>query len=72
VELAYDYVRETALIGLRDLEQNARGGASLAGTWIALVGGLGYGGSSPSLCPAVSIHAVLSPEPRARTKEVGS
>ncbi len=44
VELAYDYVGEAALIDLRDVEHNTRDGvhiASLAGAWIALVGGLG-------------------------------
>jgi trehalose/maltose hydrolase-like predicted phosphorylase len=44
VELAYDYVGEAALMDLRDVEQNTRDGvhmASLAGSWIALVCGLG-------------------------------
>ncbi len=44
VELAYDYVGEAALMDLRDVQQNTRDGvhiASLAGAWIALVGGLG-------------------------------
>jgi alpha,alpha-trehalose phosphorylase len=44
VELAYDYAGEAALIDLRDVEQSTRDGlhiASLAGAWIALVGGLG-------------------------------
>ena len=42
--LAHDYIGETALMDLDDLEHNTRDGlhiASLAGTWIALVGGLG-------------------------------
>ncbi|MHB1250602.1 MAG: glycoside hydrolase family 65 protein [Acidimicrobiales bacterium] len=42
--LAYDYLGEAALMDLRDLEHNTRDGlhmASLAGTWIALVAGLG-------------------------------
>ncbi len=42
--LAYDYLAEAALMDLDDLEQNTRDGvhiASLAGTWIALVAGLG-------------------------------
>ena len=42
--LAYDYAAEAALIDLDDLEHNTRDGlhvASLAGTWIALVAGLG-------------------------------
>ncbi|MBX9399558.1 family 65 glycosyl hydrolase [Streptomyces sp. TRM72054] len=42
--LAWDYVAEAALMDLKDLEHNTRDGlhiASLAGTWIALVLGLG-------------------------------
>jgi len=42
--LAHDYLGETALIDLDNLEHNTRDGlhiASLAGTWIALVAGLG-------------------------------
>ena len=42
--LAYDYLAEAALMDLDDLEHNTRDGlhvASLAGTWIALVAGLG-------------------------------
>jgi alpha,alpha-trehalose phosphorylase len=44
LELAYDYLGEAALIDLDDLEHNTRDGlhiASLAGTWLALVLGLG-------------------------------
>ena len=44
LDLAYDYLGEAALMDLRDLEHNTRDGvhiASLAGTWIALVGGFG-------------------------------
>jgi alpha,alpha-trehalose phosphorylase len=44
VELAHDYLGEAALMDLHDLHQNARDGvhvASLAGSWIALVAGLG-------------------------------
>jgi alpha,alpha-trehalose phosphorylase len=43
VQLAYDYLGEAALMDLSDLEHNTRGLhiASLAGTWIALVGGFG-------------------------------
>ncbi len=44
VDLAYDYLGEAALIDLHDLQANARNGlhiASLAGTWIAAVAGLG-------------------------------
>jgi alpha,alpha-trehalose phosphorylase len=42
--LAYDYLAEASLMDLEDLEHNTRDGlhvASLAGTWIALVAGLG-------------------------------
>ncbi|GAA1802972.1 glycoside hydrolase family 65 protein [Luedemannella flava] len=52
LELAHDYIGEAALMDLRDLNQNTRDGvhmASLAGTWLALVAGLGgmrdHGGS---------------------------
>ena len=44
LNLAYDYLAEAALIDLRDTEHNTRDGlhiASLAGAWIALVGGFG-------------------------------
>ena len=44
LELAYDYLGEAALIDLDDLEHNTRDGlhiASLAGSWLALVAGLG-------------------------------
>jgi len=44
LELAYDYLGEAALVDLDDLEHNTRDGlhiASLAGTWIAIVAGLG-------------------------------
>jgi alpha,alpha-trehalose phosphorylase len=44
VELAYDYFAEAALMDLDDLEHNTRDGvhiASLAGAWIAAVGGFG-------------------------------
>ena len=44
LELAYDYTAEAALIDLRDLAGNSHDGlhiASLAGTWLALVGGFG-------------------------------
>jgi alpha,alpha-trehalose phosphorylase len=44
LELAYDYLCETALIDLDDLQHNTRDGlhiASLAGTWIGAVAGLG-------------------------------
>jgi alpha,alpha-trehalose phosphorylase len=43
-QLAYDYLGEAALMDLDDLEHNVRDGvhiASLAGTWMALVGGFG-------------------------------
>ena len=44
LDLAFDYLGEAALMDLQDLEHNTRDGvhiASLAGTWIALVGGFG-------------------------------
>ena len=44
LDLAHDYLGEAALMDLRDLEHNTRDGvhiASLAGTWMALVGGFG-------------------------------
>jgi alpha,alpha-trehalose phosphorylase len=44
LQLAYDYLGETALIDLHDLGRNSRDGvhiASLAGTWTALVAGFG-------------------------------
>ncbi|MEO6793737.1 MAG: glycosyl hydrolase family 65 protein [Mycobacterium sp.] len=44
VALAYDYLGEAALMDLDDLEHNTRDGlhmASLAGSWIALIAGLG-------------------------------
>ncbi|GIH66014.1 glycoside hydrolase family 65 protein [Microbispora siamensis] len=44
LDLAYAYLGEAALMDLRDLEHNTRDGvhmASLAGAWIALVGGFG-------------------------------
>jgi alpha,alpha-trehalose phosphorylase len=44
VALAYDYLAEAALMDIEDLEHNTKDGlhvASLAGTWIALVAGLG-------------------------------
>jgi alpha,alpha-trehalose phosphorylase len=44
LQLAYDYLGESALIDLEDLENNARDGlhiAALAGTWTALVAGFG-------------------------------
>jgi alpha,alpha-trehalose phosphorylase len=45
LDLAYDYLGESALVDLHDLGNNARDGlhmASLAGTWMALV--MGFGG----------------------------
>src|SRR5436305_6943072 len=44
LQLAYDYLGETAFIDLHDLGKNGRDGvhiASLAGTWTALVAGFG-------------------------------
>jgi alpha,alpha-trehalose phosphorylase len=43
-DLAYDYLAEAALMDLDDLEHNTRDGlhmAALAGSWLALVAGLG-------------------------------
>jgi alpha,alpha-trehalose phosphorylase len=42
LDLAFDYLGEAALMDLDDLEHNTRDGvhiASLAGTWLALIGG---------------------------------
>jgi alpha,alpha-trehalose phosphorylase len=44
LDLAFDYLGEAALTDLRDLAHNTRDGlhiASLAGAWIAVVGGFG-------------------------------
>jgi len=44
LDLAYDYLGEAALMDLEDLEHNTRDGlhmASLAGSWLALVAGIG-------------------------------
>ncbi|HEY5835329.1 glycoside hydrolase family 65 protein [Streptomyces sp.] len=44
LQLAYDYLGESALIDLEDRQNNARDGlhiAALAGTWTAIVAGLG-------------------------------
>jgi alpha,alpha-trehalose phosphorylase len=44
LDLAYDYIVESALADLRDREQDSADGlhlAALAGTWIALVAGFG-------------------------------
>ncbi|HKV60222.1 MAG TPA: glycoside hydrolase family 65 protein [Ktedonobacteraceae bacterium] len=44
LQLAYDYLGETAFVDLYDLQHNARSGlhiAALAGTWTALVAGFG-------------------------------
>jgi alpha,alpha-trehalose phosphorylase len=57
LDLAYDYLGETALMDLQDLENNTRDGlhlASLAGSWHGLV--LGFGGMRTqegrlSFCP---------------------
>ncbi len=57
LELAYDYLWEAALMDLDDLEHNTRDGlhiASLAGTWIGAVSGLGgmrHHGLSLSFAP---------------------
>jgi alpha,alpha-trehalose phosphorylase len=44
MQLAYDYLRECALVDLRDLAENTRDGlhiAALSGSWIGAVAGLG-------------------------------
>ena len=44
LELAFDYLREAALLDLNDLEHNTSDGlhmAALAGSWIALIAGFG-------------------------------
>jgi len=44
LDLAYDYLAESALVDLHDLKLNSRDGlhlASLAGAWTAIVGGFG-------------------------------
>jgi len=44
LELAHDYLAETALVDLRDLHRNTREGIHIgaaAGTWLALVAGFG-------------------------------
>jgi alpha,alpha-trehalose phosphorylase len=57
LDLAYDYLAETALIDLADWEDNVRDGlhiAALAGSWIAVVtgfGGLRRGDGAPSFAP---------------------
>ncbi len=59
VELAYEYLREAALMDLRDLHHNTADGlhvASLAGAWTALVegfGGLREHGRQLSLAPVL-------------------
>jgi len=58
LELAYDYLAETALMDMADLEHNTRDGvhlAALAGAWMALVSGFGgmrqRPGELPSFAP---------------------
>jgi alpha,alpha-trehalose phosphorylase len=59
LDLAFDYLGETALIDLDDLEHNTRDGvhiASLAGIWIALIcgfGGLRYRDGTVAFAPRV-------------------
>ncbi|WP_106400002.1 glycoside hydrolase family 65 protein [Actinocorallia populi] len=59
LDLAHDYLTETSLMDLRDLEHNTRDGlhlASLAGAWNALVagfGGLRRRGGLPSFAPRI-------------------
>ncbi|MGI9062288.1 MAG: glycoside hydrolase family 65 protein [Pseudonocardiaceae bacterium] len=64
LDLAYDYLAESALTDLHDVHHNVAGGlhiASLAGAWIAVVAGLGgmrdHGGHltfAPRLPPSLS------------------
>jgi alpha,alpha-trehalose phosphorylase len=57
VELAYDYLAETCLVDLHDLQHNTRSGlhlAALAGGWSALVAGFGgfrAGNGTPAFAP---------------------
>ena len=65
LNLAYDYLAEAALMDLDDLENNTRDGlhiASLAGSWIALVGGFGGMRQEPNgmLCFAPRLPERLS------------
>ena len=59
LELAHDYLHETALVDLRDLHGSVASGlhiASLAGAWSAVVegfGGLRFPGEIPQLAPAL-------------------
>ncbi len=64
LSLAYDYLGESAMMDLEDLENNARDGlhiAALAGTWTALVAGLGgmrlFNGDSIRFAPRLP-HAL--------------
>jgi alpha,alpha-trehalose phosphorylase len=55
LDLAYDYLAETALMDLADLEHNTRDGlhiAALAGSWIVLVQGFGGMRYRPGLPPS--------------------
>ncbi|RJQ79763.1 glycoside hydrolase family 65 protein [Pseudonocardiaceae bacterium YIM PH 21723] len=64
LDLAHDYLLETALVDLRDVAHNTTDGlhlASLAGSWIALV--LGFGGfrdTGGRLCFAPRLPAALT------------
>jgi len=57
LSLAFDYLGEAAMMDLKDLEHNTSDGvhiASLAGAWVAIVGGfagLRYGGDHVSFAP---------------------
>ncbi|HEX2191582.1 MAG TPA: glycosyl hydrolase family 65 protein [Acidimicrobiales bacterium] len=57
LELAYDYLAETCLVDLHDLQRNTRNGlhlAALAGGWSALVAGFGgfrAGNGTPAFAP---------------------
>ncbi len=57
LELAYDYLAETALMDMADLEHNTRDGlhiAALAGAWLVLVYGFGGLRPQPGRLPSFS------------------
>jgi alpha,alpha-trehalose phosphorylase len=64
LELAYDYLRECALIDLDDLDANTHQGlhlAALAGTWIATVAGFGgLRDNAGEICLAPRLPSALS------------
>jgi len=86
LDLAYDYLAESALVDLHDLKRNSRDGlhlASLAGAWSALVAGFGgmrrvvpVRGQMLRLAGGHLGHAIAGPEvylvPRGDSTIVGS